>query len=189
MTSCSLVDDDHHIEGNMVLQPQFLLWIWRQYIPSTYVYVFLAVSFLLAFPSILYMHSAYPPHVVHVLPCYSDRSFLGFPQDKSGISHIHSCYAFRHHLISAVTIPSWSSRKSNPRIGWTVTWHSNTSNAVVHKAWSFTSKPPITLHNILLTCRENGQLVDWPTDWYAWVIHTYQHTKRIKPKRNKRSKV
>jgi hypothetical protein len=39
--------------------------IW--YCPHTYV----MVSFLLAFPSILYMHSSFPPFVLHALPISS----------------------------------------------------------------------------------------------------------------------
>jgi hypothetical protein len=36
--------------------------------PSTYILVILVVSFLLAFPSISYMHSSSPPFMLHVLP-------------------------------------------------------------------------------------------------------------------------
>jgi hypothetical protein len=39
--------------------------------PATYVLVFLVVSFLLAFPSISYMHSSSPPFMLHAFPISS----------------------------------------------------------------------------------------------------------------------
>jgi hypothetical protein len=57
--------DSVHTTPSYLSKIHFSIW------PPTYILVFLVVSYLLAFPPVSYMHSSFPPLVLHALPIHS----------------------------------------------------------------------------------------------------------------------